>query len=82
MTTLVTGASKGIGAAIALKLAADGATVAVNYSTSKQGGDGVVGKSRPQAARRSRCTATSPIRTPPRRWSMTPSRRWGRSTCW
>lgn len=39
---LVTGASKGIGAGIALRLADEGAVVMVNYSSSKDGADRVV----------------------------------------
>jgi 3-oxoacyl-[acyl-carrier protein] reductase len=39
---VVTGASKGIGASIAKHLAAEGASVVVNYSSSKEGADTVV----------------------------------------
>ncbi len=39
---VVTGASSGIGAGIAKALGAEGATVVVNYATSKKGADGVV----------------------------------------
>src|SRR5262249_33381571 len=39
---IVTGASKGIGAAIAKHLAAEGAAVVVNYASSREGADRVV----------------------------------------
>jgi 3-oxoacyl-[acyl-carrier protein] reductase len=39
---IVTGASKGIGAAIAKSLAASGASVVVNYASSKEGANKVV----------------------------------------
>jgi 3-oxoacyl-[acyl-carrier protein] reductase len=41
---IVTGASKGIGASIAVHLARAGAAVVVNYSSSRQGADRVVGE--------------------------------------
>jgi 3-oxoacyl-[acyl-carrier protein] reductase len=43
---IVTGASKGIGASIAKHLAAEGASVVVNYSSSKADGDGVAAEIR------------------------------------
>jgi 3-oxoacyl-[acyl-carrier protein] reductase len=45
---IVTGASKGIGAAIARHLAAEGAAVVVNYSSSKADGEKVVGEIKSQ----------------------------------
>src|SRR5262245_45954607 len=48
---VVTGASKGIGAAVAKALAAEGATVVVNYSSSKTDADKVVGEIAAQGAK-------------------------------
>jgi len=48
---VVTGASKGIGAAIAKHLAAEGAAVVVNYSSSKEGADRVVKAIRDQGGK-------------------------------
>jgi 3-oxoacyl-[acyl-carrier protein] reductase len=48
---LVTGAAKRIGRSIALRLAADGADVVVNYATSKAEADAVVGEIRAMGRR-------------------------------
>ena len=48
---VVTGASKGIGASIAKHLAAEGASVVVNYASSKAGADKVVGEITAQGGR-------------------------------
>ena len=48
---VVTGASKGIGAAVAKELATEGASVVVNYASSKDGADRVVGEIKSQGGK-------------------------------
>jgi 3-oxoacyl-[acyl-carrier protein] reductase len=56
---LVTGASKDIGAGIAKELAAAGASVVVNYASSKEDADRVVAEIAERGARRLRRRVTS-----------------------
>jgi 3-oxoacyl-[acyl-carrier protein] reductase len=55
---VVTGASKGIGAAIAQQLAKDGASVIVNYASSAQGAEAVVAKIKAAAEKARQCAPT------------------------
>ena len=72
---VVTGASKGIGASIAEHLAAEGASVVVNYASSKAGAEAVVkhiqanrGQSGCRSGRRLRSPTRSSVCSPrPRR---------------
>jgi NAD(P)-dependent dehydrogenase (short-subunit alcohol dehydrogenase family) len=52
---LVTGASKGIGAGIALSLAKEGAAVAVNHASDREGADRVVERIRAAGGKAHRC---------------------------
>ena len=57
---LVTGGSRGIGAAIAKRLAAEGATVAITYTKGADAAASVVQAIKAPAARRSPCRRTRP----------------------
>jgi NAD(P)-dependent dehydrogenase (short-subunit alcohol dehydrogenase family) len=79
---VVTGASKGIGADISKALAAEGASVVVNYASSKDGADRVVKESRPMAARLLPYKLTSRNRPTLRGFSPKPGRLSASLTFW
>ena len=79
---VVTGGSKGIGAAIAEQLAAAGAAVVVNYASSKAGAEAVVGASRKRTAKPSPCRPTLCDRTMSAACSLKRKRRSASSTSW
>ena len=79
---LVTGGSRGIGAAIAKRLAADGASVAVTYSKGADAAASVVKASNAPADRRSRSRRMPPTPMPSGTPSKGRSRHLAGSTCW
>ena len=68
---LVTGASRGIGRAIAIALAEAGADIAVNYRRDEDAAQETVAPSKSSAARRAPIRHRSRISRKTRRWSPT-----------
>ena len=84
-TVLVTGASKGIGQGIAIRLAQDGADVAINYRSDPEGAKATLAEV--EKAGRKGCTIQAdmgkmesiPKSVPPR--TMSPTRPWSVTKC-
>jgi 3-oxoacyl-[acyl-carrier protein] reductase len=79
---VVTGASKGIGAAIAKSLSAAGAAVVVNYSSSKDGADRVVADIKANGGTAIAVKGTSPRRPTCGGCLRKPKKPSTRSMCW
>ena len=79
---LVTGGSRGIGAAIAKRLAADGASVAVTYSKGADAASSLVKEIERGGGKASRSRRTPPTPMPSGTPSKGRSRRLAGSTCW
>lgn len=79
---VVTGASKGIGAAIAKGLSVAGAAVVVNYSSSKEGADRVVADINANGGKAIAVKGDVAKAADMRRLLTKPKRPSARSTCW
>lgn len=78
---LITGASRGIGAAVAKQLGALGAHVAVHYHSSKAPAEAVAQAVRDAGERPSSSRRTSVIPARPGGWSMMPPNAWADWMC-
>src|SRR6266496_5559381 len=79
---VVTGASKGIGAGIAKEFVAEGASVVVNYASSKEGADKVVDEIGKRGGKQSPSRATSRRRQKSSGCSLKRRKPSGKSISW